>query len=175
MASNDGQPAASRLSRRIGSLWVVLFAVWMMIESSLALQPVIAGAVITFALAALFAPRSQAWRLPRASPLVLVHFAAYVCTFFVELVRANLGVMRCVYARRVDIKPGIVKVRIGLKSPAGRLALANSIALTPGSLVIEIAGDTMFIHCLNVKSADIDEATRVLVTPFERHLEKVFG
>jgi multicomponent Na+:H+ antiporter subunit E len=62
-----------------------------------------------------------------------------------------------------------------LKSPAGRLALANSIALTPGSLVVDIEGDTLFIHLLDVKTTDIDEATRMIAGPFEKHLGEVFG
>lgn len=175
MATNNGKPAASPVPLRIGGLWVVLFAVWMMIESSLAAQPALVGAVITFALAATFASRSEAWRRLRWSPRACFHFAAYIGTFAVELVRANLNMLRYIYAPRVDIKPGIVKVRIGLKSPLGRLVLANSIALTPGSLVVDIAGDAMFIHWLDVKTTDVDEATRLLVAPFERHLEKVFG
>jgi multicomponent Na+:H+ antiporter subunit E len=175
MASNDGRPSLLRLLCRIGLLWGVLFVAWMMIESSLDVQSALAGAALTFALAAVFASRSPAWRRLRVSPRVFVHFIAYASTFVVELVRANLSLMRYLYAPRVDIRPGIVKVRIRLKSPLGRLALANSIALTPGSLVVDIDGDAMFVHWLNVKTADVDDATLALVTPFERHLEKVFG
>jgi multicomponent Na+:H+ antiporter subunit E len=83
--------------------------------------------------------------------------------------------MRYVYAPRIDIKPGIVKVKTGLKSPLGRLALANSIALTPGSLVLDIQDDVLFIHWLDVKTIDPDEATRIIAGPFEAHLEKAFG
>ena len=90
-------------------------------------------------------------------------------------VRANISMMKYVYARRIDIKPGVVKVRTRLQSPIGRLALANSIALTPGSLVLDLKDDTLFIHWLDVQSTDVDEATSVLVAPFETHLEKVFG
>jgi multicomponent Na+:H+ antiporter subunit E len=93
----------------------------------------------------------------------------------VELVRANLVMMRYVYSPRIDIKPGIVKVTTGLKTPLGRLALANSIALTPGSLVLDIKGDTLFVHWLDVRTIDPDEATRIIAGPFERYLEKVFG
>ncbi len=75
-------------------------------------------------------------------PSRLYHFVRYIGVFAVELVRANLNMLRYVYAPRIDITPGIVKIRTRLKTPVGRLALANSIALTPGSLVIEIEGDT---------------------------------
>ena len=55
------------------------------------------------------------------------------------------------------------------------IALANSIALTPGSLVMDIEGDTLFVHWLDVQTTDPDEATRIIAGPFEKHLEKVFG
>jgi multicomponent Na+:H+ antiporter subunit E len=83
--------------------------------------------------------------------------------------------MRYVFAPRIDIKPGIVRIKTKLTTPVGRLALANSIALTPGSLVIDIEGDSLFIHWLNIKTTDPDEATRAIAGAFEEHLEKTFG
>lgn len=156
-------------------LWIILFVIWMIADASLAVQPALVGAAITFVLAHVFASSSQAWSPLRVTPRALYHFLAYSGTFVVELVRANLNMMSYVYAPHIRIEPGIVKVRSRLKSPIGRLALANSIALTPGSLVVDIRDDTLFIHWLDVKTTDIDEASRALVTPFEKHLEKVFG
>lgn len=103
------------------------------------------------------------------------HFLVYLCVLIVELVRANLAMLRYVYARRIDIHPGVVKVNTSLTSPTGRLALANSIALTPGSLVLGIEGETLYIHWLDVKTTDRDEASRIIVGPFEKHLEAAFG
>jgi multicomponent Na+:H+ antiporter subunit E len=40
---------------------------------------------------------------------------------------------------------------------------------------MEMRGDILFIHWLDVKTTDIDEATEALVAPFEKHLEKAFG
>ena len=62
-----------------------------------------------------------------------------------------------------------------LEEIRGRLALANSIALTPGSLVLDIKDDTLFVHWLDVRTIDPDEATRIIAGPFEGYLEKVFG
>jgi multicomponent Na+:H+ antiporter subunit E len=156
-------------------LWVILFVIWMITNASLALEPALVGAAITFVLARVFASSSQAWSRLRLTPRALYHFVAYSGAFVLELVRANLNMMAYVYAPRIAIKPGIVKVRTRLQSPIGRLALANSIALTPGSLVMDIRDDTLFIHWLDVKTTDIDQATQALVIPFEKHLEKVFG
>ena len=41
--------------------------------------------------------------------------------------------------------------------------------------MLDIEGDTLFIHWLDVKTTDPDEATRIIAGPFEEHLEKAFG
>jgi multicomponent Na+:H+ antiporter subunit E len=169
------QPDASLIPPGMLSLWLVLFVIWMVANSALSVAVAVTGGVITLVLAYIFATSTDAWRNIRWTPASLYHFLAYTGTFVVELVRANISMMKYVYARRIDIKPGVVKVRTRLQSPIGRLALANSIALTPGSLVLDLKDDTLFIHWLDVQSTDVDEATRVLVAPFETHLEKVFG
>jgi multicomponent Na+:H+ antiporter subunit E len=95
--------------------------------------------------------------------------------FVREMMRANLNMLRYVYARRIDIDPGIVKIRTRLKTPVGRLALANSIALTPGSLVVDMEADTLTVHWLDMQTADPEEAARLIAGPFETDLEKTFG
>jgi multicomponent Na+:H+ antiporter subunit E len=175
MASNNGKPVSSFVPRGMLGLWVVLFVIWMIANASLAVEPALVGLVITFVIAHVFVSSSEAWQRLRLTPSALYHFIAYSATFVAELVRANLNMMALVYSPRIDIKPGIVKVRTRLETPLGRLALANSIALTPGSLVMDIRDDILFIHWLDVKTTDIDEATEALVAPFEKHLEKVFG
>ncbi|HEY4297401.1 MAG TPA: Na+/H+ antiporter subunit E [Paraburkholderia sp.] len=175
MATHNGKPVSALVPQGMFGLWVILFVIWMIANASLALQPALVGAAITLVIAHAFASSSEAWSRLRLTPRTLYHLLAYSGTFIVELVRANLNMMAYVYAPRIDIKPGIVKVRTRLKTPIGRLALTNSIALTPGSLVIDIRDDTLFIHWLDVRATDIDEATQALVTPFEKHLEKAFG
>ena len=92
----------------------------------------------------------------------------------VEIVRANINMLRYIYAPRLSLSPGIVTIKTALKSPVGRLALANSIALTPGSLVMDIKGDALFIHWLDVVTTDPDQAGQLIAGPFEELLEKTF-
>ena len=156
-------------------LWVLLTLLWIAANSSFAIELVASGALISAVLAYIFAQKTNVWQGLRFSPSRFNCFVLYTGVFAVELLRANINMMRYVYAPRLDIKPGIVRIRTGLKTPLGRLSLANSIALTPGSLVVDIEGDTMFVHWLDVKTTDPDEATRIIAGPFEEHLEKVFG
>jgi hypothetical protein len=42
---------------------------------------------------------------------------AFLLFYFVYRRRANINMIRYVYAPRIDIKPGIVKIKTGLKTP----------------------------------------------------------
>src|SRR4051812_39918541 len=108
-------------------LWTVLFVVWMAANSTLALDVACLGAAITLTLSFVFMSSDDTWRGIRWSPDGIFHFLLYSGAFFLELIKANITMMRYVYAPRTHIKPAIVKVRTRLKSPIGRLALANTI------------------------------------------------
>lgn len=166
----------------IGSpiLIVFLLALWCVFNTSTAPVLLLIGLALGLAIARLFTGEPQSWtgRLwstLKITPSAVWHYLAYFGIFIMELVRANLNMLRYVYARKIDIHPGIVKVDTRLISPMGRLALANSIALTPGSLVLGLEGSTLYIHWLDVKTTDRAEATRQIVGPFEKHLERAFG
>lgn len=173
--TKESPAAVSGLPKGLINLWILLFALWLVINSSVALPIVATGAVISLVIAWIFVRRSDVWQRIELTPRTAFHFFAYTFVFLIELVKANINMVRYVYSPRIDIHPGIVKVHMRLKSPIGRLALANSIALTPGSLVMDIEDDAMFIHWLDVKTVDPDEATEMITGPFEKHLGAVFG
>jgi multicomponent Na+:H+ antiporter subunit E len=91
------------------------------------------------------------------------------------LVISNLRLAAVVLSPSLPIKPGIVKVRTRLKSRMGRLMLANSITLTPGTLTVEMDGEWLYIHWVSVQSPDIEAATAEIVAGFERYLEVIYG
>lgn len=156
-------------------VWLLLFALWIGANSTFAIESLLVGALISGVLAFAFTRRDGVWRDFCLTPSRVYHFILYTGTFLIELVRANIGMLRHVYSPRIDINPGVVEIKTGLKSPIGRLALANSIALTPGSLVLDVKDDTLSVHWLDVETTDQDEAKRMIAGPFEKHLEKVFG
>ena len=73
----------------------------------------------------------------------------------------------------LPIRPGIVEVKTGMQSQLGKLLLSNSITLTPGTLTLDVQGDRMFIHWIDVKGDDIDSSTAAIVSVFERTLKEV--
>jgi multicomponent Na+:H+ antiporter subunit E len=173
--STAAASAFNTLPKGFLPLWALLVVIWCAANMSLQLAPLITGALISMVLAFIFAKKTSVWQNLSVSPTRIYYFLRYTGVFFAELVRANINMMRYVYAPRITIRPAVVRIRTQLQSPIGRLALANSIALTPGSLVLEIEGDSLFIHWLDMSTADPDEARRIIAGPFEQHLEKAFG
>jgi multicomponent Na+:H+ antiporter subunit E len=108
-------------------------------------------------------------------PKKLLFIVIYCLVFLKAVVQSNLDVALRVLKPKMPINPGIVKVKTKLKSKMGRLALANSITLTPGTITVDIYDDELYIHWINITSADVDDATQKIVTQFEKYLEVIFG
>lgn len=99
----------------------------------------------------------------------------YIPVLFYYMLLANLDVVYRVIHPKMPIRPGIVRVKTTLKSESAKAALANSITLTPGTLSVDITEDNhLYIHWINVKSTEEEEATKRIVLRFENILKKIF-
>ena len=103
-------------------------------------------------------------------------FLYYVPVFVWECFKANIDVAYRVIHPDLPIHPGIVKVRTTLKSDTALTFLANSITLTPGTLSVDIDKENgfLYVHWIEVRSTDVDAATRLVVEKFERILKRIF-
>jgi multicomponent Na+:H+ antiporter subunit E len=162
-------------ARDLTMLFATLLGFWMLLNGSLApdilVVGLIAAIVITFLFSNSLAVISELSTTPRA----LIAAVGYVFFFVRELVKSNLNLARIVLSPALPLNPGIVKVRTRLKSRMGRLLLANSITLTPGTLTVDIDGEWLYIHWVTVASADIEAATAAIVSGFEDYLEVMYG
>ena len=98
----------------------------------------------------------------------------YLPYFFYYCMKANLDVAIRVLHPDVPIRPGIVKVRTTLKSEMARTFLANSITLTPGTLTVEVDGDDLYIHWINIDTDDAGKRTAEICGRFEPMLRRIF-
>ena len=167
--------ATGNTRRQLFSLWLTLLLISLVANDSLAPEIVLVGAVVAALLAVLFAPFARVYADIRWTPRVLLNAFAFLGVFVWELVLANLNVARLVFSPRIDIRPGIVEIKTRLKSPLGRMVLANAITLTPGTLVVDIRDDSLFIHWIVVSSVDPEAATRDIAGRFEKYLEVIYG
>ena len=155
---------------------VLLFALWLLLTGSGDPGELAVGAVASIVVALLVqgGVRSLVGS-DRPLPKRAAYFLAYIPYLFRSIVLANIDVARRVVNPGLPIRPGIVRVRTGLKSPLGRLILTSSITLTPGTLTVDIDGEDLYIHWIDVEAEGVEEASRVIVSGFERYLEVIFG
>ncbi|MBN2860672.1 MAG: Na+/H+ antiporter subunit E [Sphaerochaetaceae bacterium] len=154
--------------------WLLLSADVLMSTTSVA-GSIAAGVVVSTAVALLFAGRKMLYKNIRLTPKALVYLLFYPLVFLKALLIANLDVARRVLSPSLPINPAIVEVKTNLISPLGRLVLANSITLTPGTLTVDIQGDSLYIHWIDAVSTDVQSATEKIVRGFETYLEVIYG
>lgn len=164
--SRTGNPAA---------LFASLLVFWILLNGTMSVDVLLAGIAAALAITAIFRGDLAFFAELRTSPQALLTALRFIPYFLKELVKANLRLAAIVLSPALPLRPGIVKVRTRLKSPIGRLLLANSITLTPGTLSVEMDGEWLYIHWVTVESADIDAATAEIVGGFERYLEVMYG
>ncbi len=149
----------------------LLFLLWLGLTNSLDPQELLAGLLASAAIVWLTIPKRPAEVQER--PWRLLPFLAFLPIFLKNLVLANIDVARRVLSPELPINPGIVRVRTRLTAPYQRLILANSITLTPGTVTLEMEGEDMFIHWIDVKSADPDVAGRAIKEQMEDAIAKI--
>ena len=83
----------------------------------------------------------------------IVRLALYVPWLLWQIVLANVDVMLRIFGFR-DIDPCIIRFRPDLDTDFGRVTLANSITLTPGTVTVEVEGGEFVVHALSREAAD---------------------
>ena len=162
------------------STFVVCFVFWLLLTWSVSVQELIAGAVVSLAVA-LFSARffihENAFWLCNPVKL-LMGLVFWLGTFMVEMVKANVDVAKRCYGGCKNVNPGIVKVPVDLKSAYGQAALANAITLTPGTITMDIAeedGQTYYyIHWIDVQKPSGTEAGDAIKGTLEKGLRRVW-
>ncbi len=155
--------------------FLVLYIVWLALMAPLTLQDVGAGLAIVLLLSVLPLPNMAIYREIPLLPKRILYFFLYVLVLIKEIFKANIDVALRVVQPVIPLEPGIVKVKTHLKSRLGRLVLANSITLTPGTITVETKGEDFYIHWISVAADDAEAATKKIATLFEKYLEVVFG
>ncbi|MFC1804471.1 Na+/H+ antiporter subunit E [Candidatus Omnitrophota bacterium] len=157
-------------------LFALAFLVWTFLSWPIDLEHLLVGILVAafaaFMTGDMFVKRPHIFKhLSR-----YVWFLYYIPVFIWECLKANIDVAYRVSHPDLPINPGIVKVKTVLKSDTALTFLANSITLTPGTMSVDIDAESGFIyvHWIDVKSKDLERATEMIVSRFERILKRVF-
>ncbi|MHC4617355.1 MAG: Na+/H+ antiporter subunit E [Planctomycetota bacterium] len=154
-------------------IWVI--GAWPFVDGKIDGQVVIAGLIASAIVAVLFHEILPKEHRVFISPVRVFWALVYIPVFFYYIIKANLDVVYRALHPKMPIRPGIVKIKTSLKTDSGITALANSITLTPGTLTVDLTDDGyLYIHWINVKSDDIEQATKFIAQRFEWFLAKIF-
>jgi len=151
--------------------FIIAFLLWQLLTSSIASSEIITGLFVAFIVSLLSAPKVTLLNgmiISISMPIALIKYLAY---FVKMLVLANIDVARRVLSYKINIEPQMVQVKTSMESDLGKLLLANSITLTPGTLSVDIIDNQIQVHWLNCPATDIDRATQLIVGEFEVYLK----
>lgn len=142
--------------------FVGLLLFWLALSGAWDLQHLLLGAAVVAGALALrwrVAPhprRQQVSEEGQRRPGALraaVHIAGYLAYLLQEVIKANIQVAMVVLNPRLPVSPAFVSYHPGLKSDWGRVLLANSITLTPGTLTVELENGILLVHALTTDAA----------------------
>ncbi len=133
---------------------ILLTFVWVALTGQLNYVNFFFGGILGFFILWLLArnsPKSEKeyfYRVPK--------ILSFIIYFFVDMLQANWEVAKDVITPNYHTTPGIIKYQIDAKTDFEITMLANIIALTPGTMVIDIADDKsyIYIHTMYLKDKD---------------------
>jgi len=147
--------------------FIALFAIWLGLTNSFEVQELILGLLVSLGIVLFGLPNSTGNK-----NICFLRFFAYLPLFFKNLCLSNIDVARRVLDPKLPIKPGFVTIKTKLKEPYQRLILANSITLTPGTVTLDIDGEDMLIHWLDVKGENMEENGEAIKAGMEEMIFK---
>jgi len=157
------------------TLFLILEFFWIIWNNSLDFKIWLYGLIVVIPVVFIFGKGTYIFEGVRLTPKGLIYSLQYVGVFVIALIKSNIDVIFRVLDPKLPIRPGIVRVRTKLKSPLARLILANSITLTPGTFVVDIQEDIIYVHWIEVCCEDDPQAiTENIAGPFEKILAKIY-
>ena len=80
--------------------------------------------------------------------------ARYFWNLLIQIFRCNAAVIRLILSPTLEVEPELHTFRTRLKTDAARVALANSITLTPGTITCSLEDDVFCVHALDTSLGD---------------------
>lgn len=138
-------------------LFATLFFFWLVLASTLAIESVIIGIVVSILVIAytkdLLFDDDETSLYKLSGIIRLVHF---VWILIIEVINANISVVKIVLNPSLPISPRFVVVPVpeNLKRDFNKVLYANAITLTPGTLTVDILEEGYLIHAIDEDSGD---------------------
>ncbi len=147
---------------------------WILLTFSLELSNIIVGIIVSLITTILFSRYFFKNTVKFFQPRRYYWLILYLFVFIWECLKANFDVAYRVLHPAMPIKPGIVKVKLNLRSDTAKMMLANSITMTPGTLSVDLKGDILYVHWIYVSSTDPEIYCQKIAGRFEKFIKRIF-
>jgi multicomponent K+:H+ antiporter subunit E len=153
-------------------LFLALFALWLILNESLAPGHLLLGAAIALGGVAVYNRLQPAANRVRNRPGAALSLLGVV---FADIVRSNLAVARIVLGLGGRSRTaGFLALPLELRHPGGLAVIACIVTATPGTSWVryDSAANTLTIHVLDL--IDADDWIRLFKQRYERRLMEIF-
>ena len=136
-------------------VFLLFFAVWMILNGKVTAEICIFGVLISAALFS-FMCRYMEYSLKKELLLfrLIPLFIRYFGVLVKEIVKANVCVLKIILSPELQPEPAFVYFDTDFKTGLARVLLANSITLTPGTITVSVEDDRFCVHCLDKELAE---------------------
>jgi multicomponent Na+:H+ antiporter subunit E len=140
-------------------LGVLLVALWLLAWGEVTLANIVSGIAVAAALIIAFPPGRRGQPRHRIRPVAVARLLLYVLG---QLAISNVLVAREVLSRRSRIRTGVIGYRAQYPSDVVLTLIANVIALTPGTMTVDVTRDPPRIYVHFLLLSDVNEARRAI-------------
>lgn len=156
MSTPDAVERTHWLNRRYDAgIGAALVVVWTLLWGELSIPNVVSGAVVAAALLVAFpVDHGVAAVAHRLRPVAAVRLAVFFAT---DVVRSTLVAAVAVFRPRSRIRTGVVACPLRVDNDGLVTFLANLIAMSPGTMPIEVSYNPHVIYVHSLHAADPDQ------------------
>ena len=131
-------------------MFFFLYALWLLLNGQWTTEIAVTGLVISVLLYLFickfmdYSPKRD-WEFFRRIP----RLTAYIIYLIGEIFKSAWQTIVLIWSPKQIVEPEIMAFRTKLKTGWGKVILANSITLTPGTITVDVRDDLMLVHCID--------------------------
>ncbi len=155
-------------------LFFLALLFWMLLTWSVSIDSLIAGILVALLTSVIFGKYfyTSIYKLRQFRRFFRV--IPFLAFFTWQAIKANLDVAWRVIQPKVPIQPAIIKTPLTVKTELARAILSCALTMTPGTIVIDIREDFLFVHWIYVDAKDPDNYALNRIRQFEKYIQYIF-
>jgi multicomponent Na+:H+ antiporter subunit E len=150
---------------RLAGRVALLVTLWLLAWGQITLAIVVSGVIVAAALLFEFPPGGRASGSLRLNPVAIARLVVHV---HVQLLISNVVMARAILHPRPSADPGVLAHRLQRPSEEIITVMSSVIALSPGTMVVDVEDDSSIIYVHFFALRDVGAARTVLVRLEER-------